>query len=97
MERAERVAVVPVDMGWSDVGSWDALHAISACDDSGNTCGGDVIAIDAQRCMIRSDGARVAVVGVSDLIVIASGNDVLVLPRGRSQEVKRIIEAMKKG
>ena len=96
MERAERVAVVPVAMGWSDVGSWDALHAISDCDTSGNACRGDVIAIDAERCMIRSDGARVAVVGVSDLIVIATGKDVLVLPRGRSQEVKRIIEAMKK-
>ena len=95
MERAERVAVVPVDMGWSDVGSWDALHAISECDGSGNACRGDVIAIDAERCMIRSDGARVAVVGVSDLIVVASGRDILVLPRGRSQDVKKIIEAMK--
>lgn len=95
MERADRVAVVPVAMGWSDVGSWDALHELSECDTAGNACRGDVIAIDAERCMIRSDGARVAVVGVSDLIVIASGRDVLVLPRGRSQEVKRIIEAMK--
>lgn len=95
MERAERVAVVPVSMGWSDVGSWDALHELSDCDDAGNACRGDVIAIDAERCMIRSDGARVAVVGVSDLIVVASGRDVLVLPRGRSQDVKKIIEAMK--
>ena len=95
MERAERVAVVPVAMGWSDVGSWDALHAISDRDAAGNVHRGDVLAIDTQDCLIRSDGIRIAAVGVSDLIVVASGNDVLILPRGRSQEVKKLIEAMK--
>jgi len=95
MERAERVAVVPVDMGWSDLGSWDALHAISERDDEGNAHRGDVLAIDVHDCLIRSDGIRIAAVGVSDLIVVASGNDVLILPRGRSQEVKKLIEAMK--
>ncbi len=97
MEKAERVAVVPVAMGWSDVGSWDALHSISDRDGAGNAFGGDVIAIDTVDCLVRAaPGKRVALVGVSDLIVVADGDDVLVLPRGRSQEVKRIIEAMKK-
>lgn len=97
MEKAERVAVVPVAMGWSDVGSWDALHAISDCDGHGNACRGDVIAIDAVNCLVRAEGGkRVAVVGVEDLIVVASGDDVLVLPRGRSQDVKKLIEAMKR-
>lgn len=95
MERAQRVAVVPVAMGWSDVGSWDALHAISERDASGNAHRGEVVAIDTRDCLVRSDGVRVALVGVSDLIVVASGNDVLVLPRGRSQEIKKLIEAMK--
>ncbi|MEI5688791.1 MULTISPECIES: mannose-1-phosphate guanylyltransferase/mannose-6-phosphate isomerase [Sphingomonas] len=95
MERAERVAVVPVAMGWSDVGSWDALHTISARDAQGNAHRGEVLAIDTHDCLIRSDGVRIAAVGVSDLIVVASGNDVLILPRGRSQEVKKLIEAMK--
>jgi mannose-1-phosphate guanylyltransferase len=96
MERAEQVAVVPVSMGWSDVGSWDALHAISACDAGGNVCGGDVVAIDTRNCLVRAEGGkRVALVGVHDLIVVASGDDILVLPRGRSQEVKKIIEAMR--
>ena len=97
MEKANRVAVVPVAMGWSDVGSWDALHAISDGDDGGNVVDGDVVAIDAANCLIRSDGVRIATVGVSDLIVVASGNDVLILPRGRSQDVKLLLEAMKKG
>ena len=96
MEHAERVAVVPVSMGWSDLGSWDALHAISEQDTRGNSCGGDVIALDTSNCLIRSDGIRIATVGVSDLIVVASGNDVLIVPRGRSQEVKALLEAMKR-
>ncbi len=95
MEKAERVAVVPVAMGWSDVGSWDALHAISERDTSGNAHRGAVLAIDTTDCLIRSDGVRISAVGISDLIVVASGNDVLILPRGRSQEVKKLIEAMK--
>ena len=95
MEKADRVAVVPVSMGWSDVGSWDALHTISARDGNGNTHDGAVLAVDTRDCLVRSDGVRIALVGVSDLIVVASGNDVLILPRGRSQEVKKLIEAMK--
>ena len=56
---------------------------------------GDVVALDARNCLVRSDGARIAVAGVSDLIVVASGNDILILPRGRSQDVKLLLEAMK--
>ncbi|MGY2733007.1 mannose-1-phosphate guanylyltransferase/mannose-6-phosphate isomerase [Sphingomonas sp. UYP23] len=96
MEKADRVAVIPVRMGWSDLGSWDALHEISELDASGNSHQGEVIAIDTADCLVRSDGARIAMVGVQDLIVVASGTDILILPRGRSQEVKALIEAMKK-
>ena len=95
MEKADRVAVVPVAMGWNDVGSWDALHAISDTDADGNAHRGNVLAIETKDCLARSDGIRIAMVGVSDLIVVASGNDVLILPRGRSQEVKKLIAAMK--
>ncbi|QQV76401.1 mannose-1-phosphate guanylyltransferase/mannose-6-phosphate isomerase [Sphingomonas aliaeris] len=97
MEKADRVAVVPVSMGWSDLGSWDALHAISPRDETGNAHQGDIVAIETVNCLVRSDGVRIAMVGVEDLIVVASGNDVLILPRGRSQEVKKLIEAMKDG
>jgi mannose-1-phosphate guanylyltransferase/mannose-1-phosphate guanylyltransferase/mannose-6-phosphate isomerase len=98
MEKAERVAVVPVAMGWSDVGSWDALHSLGSNangDAHSSSNGGDVIALDTSNCLLRSDGIRIAAVGVHDLIVVASGNDVLILPRGQSQDVKRIVEAMK--
>jgi mannose-1-phosphate guanylyltransferase/mannose-1-phosphate guanylyltransferase/mannose-6-phosphate isomerase len=100
MERAERVAVVPVAMQWNDLGSWDALHAISARDEQNNAHGddqaGEVISLDSSGCLVRSDGIRIALVGVSDLVVVASGNDVLIVPRGRSQDVKKLIEAMKR-
>ncbi|MBD8679772.1 mannose-1-phosphate guanylyltransferase/mannose-6-phosphate isomerase [Sphingomonas sp. CFBP 13720] len=95
MERDDRVAVAPVAMGWNDVGSWDALHAISERDDSANAVGGDVTLIDSTGCLVRTDGIRIAMAGVDDLIVVASGNDVLILPRGRSQEVKKLLDAMK--
>lgn len=96
MEKAERVAVVPVEMGWSDVGSWDALHAISETDEAGNAHHGEVFAIDTERCLIRSEGPVVAAVGVSDLIVIATPDAVLIMPRGESQEVKRAVAALQK-
>ncbi|MDQ1231054.1 mannose-1-phosphate guanylyltransferase/mannose-6-phosphate isomerase [Sphingomonas sp. SORGH_AS_0879] len=96
MERADRVAVVPVSMGWNDVGSWDALHAISDLDVFGNSHRGEVLAIDTRNCLIRTDRVRVAAVDVEDLIIVASGDDVLILPRGRSQDVKKLIEAMKR-
>lgn len=95
MEKAERVAVVPVDMGWSDVGSWDALHALGSGDAQGNVVLGDVVAIDTKGCLIRSEGPVVTTAGVSDLIVVATRDAVMILPRGSSQEVKKIVEALK--
>lgn len=96
MEKADRVAVAPVDMGWSDVGSWDALHEIAAKDTADNAHHGEIVAIDTSGCLIRSDGPLVAAVGVKDLIVIATGDAVLIMPRGSSQEVKRAVEELKK-
>lgn len=93
MEKAERVAMVPVAMGWSDVGSWDALYDIAAKDAAGNAAQGDVVAIASTQNLIRSDGLRITAVGVSDLIIVASGNDVLILPRGQAQKVREAVAA----
>ncbi|SDD02552.1 mannose-1-phosphate guanylyltransferase/mannose-1-phosphate guanylyltransferase / mannose-6-phosphate isomerase [Sphingomonas sp. YR710] len=95
MERDDRVAVVPVEMGWSDVGSWDALHALGFGDDDGNVIHGDVVAIDTSHCLIRSEGPVVTVAGVRDLIVVATRDAVMILPRGSSQDVKKIVEQLK--
>lgn len=90
MEKSDEVAVVPVDMGWSDVGSWDALFELSAVPTDAN-----VLTIDGKNNLIRSDGIRIHSAGMEDMIVIASGNDVMIVPRGKSQDVKKIVEALK--
>jgi len=95
MEKAARVAVVPVSMGWSDIGSWDALHAVAEPDAEGNVIRGDVIALDSANCLLRSEGPLIAVVGVEGLTVVATSDAVLILPRGRTQEVKRIVDELK--
>jgi len=95
MEKAEQVAVVPVEMGWSDVGSWDALHALGLGDAQGNVVHGDVVTIDSRDCLVRSEGPVVTMVGVQDLIVVATRDAVMILPRGSSQDVKRIVEELK--
>lgn len=95
MEKAEQVAVVPVSMGWSDVGSWDALHEISVKDEGGNTLSGDVLAMDTVNNLIRSDGPKVTAIGVEDLIIVATKDAVLVMPRGESQRVKEIVDRLK--
>jgi mannose-1-phosphate guanylyltransferase len=89
MEKADRVAVVPVSMGWSDVGSWDALFELGAKDEARNSVIGDVRLASGTGNLIRTDGIRISASGVDDLIIIASGNEVLILPRGQSQNVKK--------
>jgi mannose-1-phosphate guanylyltransferase/mannose-1-phosphate guanylyltransferase/mannose-6-phosphate isomerase len=95
MERADKVACVPVSMGWSDVGSWDSLYGIADKDDADNAVTGAGRTLEASGNLIRSEGPRVTLVGVEDLIVIASADEVLILPRGRSQDVKRVVELNK--
>lgn len=89
MEHSERVAVVPMSSGWTDLGSWDALVEIL---DARNH--GPITALDCDDCFIRSDGLQVAALGIRDLIIVASGQRLLILPRGRSQELKKLLSAM---
>lgn len=89
MEKADRVAVAPVSMGWSDVGSWDSLYEVSEQDADGNSLHGATRIFDSHNNLVRSDGLRINLIGAHDLIVVAHGNEVLILPRGRSQDVKK--------
>ena len=84
-----RVAVVPVSMGWSDVGSWDALFDLNAKDASGNAVTGTARITRANGNLIHADGIRVSIQGVEDLIVVANGTEVMIMPRGQSQDVKK--------
>ena len=97
MEKTDRARVVPLDMGWSDVGSWDALWGISAKDSADNVSQGDILAIDTHGSLLRSDcDAQITTVGVSNMIVVATRDAVLVAPRERAEDVKLIVDALKK-
>jgi mannose-1-phosphate guanylyltransferase len=87
--------VAPVAIGWSDVGSWEALYEVSPRDADGNAIAGDVLALGAQGCVIRSEGPLVAAIGVEDLVVIATKDAVLIVPKAESQRVKDAVEALK--
>lgn len=89
MEKAERVVTVPVSMGWSDVGSWDALYELGQPDEDANLARGEVRLDGTTGMMVHADGLRVSAAGVDNLIVIASGRDIMILPRGHSQDAKK--------
>lgn len=91
MEHTPHAAMIPVSMGWSDVGSWDALWAMSGKDSGGNAIAGNVVAEDARNCYLRSEAGLVAAVGVEDLVVVATDDAVMIAPRSRSQEVKQLV------
>ena len=96
MEHTRRAAVVPVSMGWSDVGSWDALWEMGAKDQHGNSIEGNVIAEDARNCYLRSEAGLVAAIGIEDLVVVATADAVMVAPRNRTQDVKKLVARLVK-
>jgi len=97
MEKASGLRVIPGAFGWNDVGSWAALPALRAPDAQGNVVIGAASLIDGQGNIVLSDeGAPyVGVLGVSDLVVVATKDAVLVIPKERAQDVRRIVEAAK--
>jgi len=96
MERTDKAAVVPVDMGWSDIGCWEALWTTADRDDRGNATKGDVLIHDSRNCYLRSEGPLVAAVGVEDIVVVATQDAVLVSHKSASQDVKRIVEQLER-
>lgn len=94
METADRVCVVPVRMGWSDVGSWSALHDRSQQDADGNTILGDVVDLDCRNSYLRSEQPLVVTIGLTDTIVIASHDAVLVASKAHDQQVKQAVDRL---
>ncbi|MCB2099389.1 MAG: mannose-1-phosphate guanylyltransferase/mannose-6-phosphate isomerase [Rhodobacterales bacterium] len=95
MERTEKAAVVPADMGWNDVGAWSALWDIGQQDAAGNVLQGDVTQIDCRNAYIRSERPLVAAVGVEDMVIVATDDVVLVVPKDRAQDVKAVVDTLK--
>ena len=96
MEHTTHAAVVPVDLGWSDVGSWLSLWEIGEKDASGNVSRGDVIAHQTKNSYLRSEGPLIAAVGVEDIAIVATVDAILVTTRGASQDVKHIVEELQR-
>ncbi len=95
-ERTQKAVVVPAEIGWSDVGSWDALWQLSAKDADGNATTGDVTLVDARNCLVRAEGMLVAVAGLEDIALVVTDDAVLAARRDRSQDVKVIVDRLKK-
>lgn len=95
MEHTRRGAVVPMDCGWSDVGSWSSLWEVADQDAQGNAVSGDVLLEDVAGSYVRADSRLVAAVGIQDLVVVETSDAVLVADRRRVQEVKAIVSLLK--
>lgn len=98
MEKAEGLAVVPGQFGWNDVGSWQSAWELGAQDASGNVLPAGAVAIDSKNNLVRTQGTGtkvVALVGVSDLVVVETEDALLVMPRDRAQDVRQVVDALK--
>jgi mannose-1-phosphate guanylyltransferase/mannose-6-phosphate isomerase len=95
MEKSDRVAVVPADMDWSDIGSWKALWEILDQDENGNVVQGDVMLEDVQQSLIRSEHSLVVAVGLRDTLVVETADAVLVGPLSCAQDVKKMVNQIK--
>jgi mannose-1-phosphate guanylyltransferase len=96
MEKSQRVAVLPIDVGWSDVGSWATLLDLLPADQETNVVVGDHIGVDTNSSLLYSPDRLIATVGLRDMIVVDTGDAILVCPKSRAQEVKHIVQALKK-
>ncbi|RJX34634.1 MAG: mannose-1-phosphate guanyltransferase [Desulfarculus sp.] len=96
LERSARLRVVRADFGWSDVGSWEAMAELWPPDETGNACqDGPVLAIEAQGNLVSAQGRLAALLGVSGLVAVVTDDVLLIMPKERSQEVKRFVEMLK--
>ena len=95
MEKPSDAVVVPLAAGWSDVGSWAALHEASEADGHGNVSRGDVICEDSEGCYLYSESRLVSAVGLKDHVVVETKDAVLVAPRSRVQDVKKLVFRLK--
>ena len=95
MERTDKAAVLAADVGWSDVGEWSAVWRLSPRDGAGNSLRGRAVAIDSSNVLVRSEELLAAVIGLRDVVVIATGDAILVADRSQTDKVKGLVERLK--
>ncbi len=94
LEKSDQVSLIPCDIGWNDVGSWQAVHEISSKDEHGNALQGNVIAIDCKNSLIRAEKRLVAAIGIEDLCVIETADAVLISKSDQTQRVREVVDAL---
>lgn len=94
MEKAEQVAVVKGNFSWYDIGSWITMDHIQTKDENGNIAVGNTLGIDTRNCIIVSDRPLVATIGIQDLVIVASKDAILICPKERTQDVKKIVSQL---
>lgn len=95
MEQTKAAAMLELDVGWSDVGSWAALWEASSRDEQGNAVDGDALLIDTKNCVVRSERSLVAAIGVDDLVIVDTPDALLVADKARSQDVSAVVAKLK--
>lgn len=97
LENAKDIFVIPASIGWSDLGAWSSLREIKIPDEHGNVILGEHVGIDTHSCLIHGEPDRlIATIGLDNLVIVDTGDALLVLPAGRSQEIKELLEEVKK-
>jgi mannose-1-phosphate guanylyltransferase len=94
MERAEKVLMLEGNFGWNDVGSWEAVYQLEPKDEKANYLNGPALVLDSQGCLVYSPQKTVALIGMKDLIVVDTPDALLICPRERAQEVKKIVQLL---
>jgi mannose-1-phosphate guanylyltransferase/mannose-6-phosphate isomerase len=94
MEKADNCAVVGADFGWSDIGSWKAISELYESDEAGNRIQGKAVMVEARNCFVQGEKRLVAAVGVEDLVIVDTGDAVLVADRDHAQDVKHVVDQL---
>ena len=97
MEASQNVHMVKGEFEWYDLGSWEALYSVSRKDKQGNVIDGDVFTIDTSNTLVKTSGKFVTTIGLENMIVVATDDVFLVAHRDRAQEIKDIVDSLKKG
>ena len=97
MEKAEDVVVIPVDIGWSDVGSWTSLLDLLPADEKGNTAVGPHVAIDTHNSLIFGGKRLIATIGLEDMVIVDTDDALLICPKAREQEVREVVKRLREG
>jgi len=95
MEKSDRVVVLPLDLYWNDIGSWDSLYEILSCDEDGNATAGDVVTLDTQNCLIFGNKRLISTIGLKDCLIVETDDAVMIAKKGETGKVREVVDRLK--